>query len=178
MSTPSQPHSDPRIIILMGVSGSGKTTIGQRLANELNWHFYEGDAFHPPSNVDKMRRGIPLTDEDRIPWLQALRQHLHDLLTTSQRAVVTCSALKQAYREWLAEGSPHVSFVYLRGDYDLIRQRLETREDHFMNPDLLPSQFDALEEPEEVLAVDVSEPPHVLARQIQYKLKLTPETKA
>jgi gluconokinase len=174
MSHTPQSHRDLQIIILMGVSGSGKTTIGQRLAKDLGWQFFEGDDFHPQRNVEKMQQGIPLTDEDRLPWLQTLRNRIHDLLATSQRAVVTCSALKQAYRQRLTEGYPQVSFVYLRGDYDLIRRRLKSREHQFMNPDLLTSQFETLEEPEDVPSVDIIEPPDAIVPKIRQMLKLMP----
>jgi gluconokinase len=162
------------IVILMGVSGSGKTTIGQLLAKDLGWPFYEGDDFHPHRNVAKMRGGVPLTDEDRVPWLHALHQLIQDLLTKSQRAVITCSALKQAYRAWVTDGHPHVSMVYLRGNYTLIHQRLQSRKLHFMKADLLASQFSALEEPHDIPFVDIAQSPEVIVQQIKRMLHLTP----
>ena len=130
-----QPKANVRIVILMGVSGSGKTTIGQRLAKDLNWRFYEGDNFHPKTNVDKMRRRIALTDEDRAPWLAALDHLIQDLIQETQSAVIACSALKHAYRVLLEGNRNQVVFVYLKGSYNLIRERLLARKGHFMNPD-------------------------------------------
>jgi gluconokinase len=172
MENTSPSSQDLWIVILMGVSGSGKTTIGQLLAKELGWQFYEGDAFHPRHNVDKMQRGIPLNDEDRMPWLEALRKLIDHLLAQSQRAVITCSALKQTYREGLIEGHPHVTFVYLHGSYKLIHQRLESRDHHFMNPDLLASQFRTLEKPDDVPLANVADPPDVIVDKIIHRLHL------
>src|SRR5262245_16123634 len=137
------------IIILMGVSGVGKTTIGQLLARELNWQFYDGDDFHPQANIDKMKSGIPLSDNDRVVWLTALRTLLDGLLQEQRSAVLACSALKRSYRERLQSDKKNVHFVYLKGDYTLIRQRLQQRHGHFMSTDLLASQFATLEEPQE-----------------------------
>lgn len=170
-SQPGQP-TDVWIVILMGVSGSGKTTIGQLLAKKLDWQFYEGDDFHPRHNVAKMERGMPLNDEDRLPWLEALRKLIHHLLADSQRAVITCSALKEAYREWLIEGHPHVTFVYMHGSFELIHQRLESREHHYMKTNLLASQFKALEEPEGIPSADVTDPPEVIVDKIIHRLQL------
>ena len=164
------PH-DVRIVILMGVTGSGKTTIGRLLAKECNWPFYEGDDFHPTANVEKMRRGMPLTDEDRAPWLDALNHLIRDLIARVQSAVVACSALKQAYRDRLAGNRDEVVFVYLRADYPLARARLLSRKDHFMKVDLLASQFDTLEEPEGVLTVDIAEEPDVIVGRIREALQ-------
>src|SRR5215470_396542 len=147
------------IIILMGVSGSGKTTIGQRLAEALVWPFYDGDQFHPQANVAKMQQGIPLTDEDRWPWLQALRAHIATCIQQGVSAVLTCSALKQVYRDYLLIDETQVQLVYLKGDYDLIHARLAQRHGHFMPPELLASQFAALEEPERAVVVDIGHPP-------------------
>jgi len=134
----------------MGVSGSGKTTIGRLLAQDLGWPFYDGDDFHPQANIDKMRQGIPLTDDDRDAWLTALRQQIETFIDNRQSAVLACSALKQAYRERLRGDRPEVRFIYLKGDYALIRQRLQGRQGHFMKADLLSSQFATLEEPKGV----------------------------
>jgi len=160
------------IIILMGVSGSGKTTIGRLLAQDLGWQFYDGDDFHPQANVDKMRRAIPLTDDDRDSWLTALRHQIDTLIDDHQSAVLACSALKQAYRDRLGGDRPEVHFIYLQGDYALIRQRLQKRQGHFMKADLLASQFDTLEEPEGVPAVDIAQAPEAIVGSIKQALGL------
>jgi carbohydrate kinase (thermoresistant glucokinase family) len=134
-------------IVLMGVSGAGKSTIGVRLARKLGRDFLEGDTFHPPSNVDKMSRGVPLDDDDRRPWLAAIAAAIDDARRARHRVIVTCSALKRSYRAILAAGHEDVAFVYLKGSQDLIAQRLAGRAGHFMPPKLLDSQFAALEEP-------------------------------
>jgi len=143
------------VIILMGVSGVGKTTVGQLLARDLNWPFYEGDDFHPQSNVVKMAQGISLTDDDRWPWLDELHKLIDDLVASGQNAVVACSALREAYRQHLWGGDARVVFVYLKGDYELISSRLAERQEHFMKADLLESQYRTLEEPEGVTTLDV-----------------------
>ena len=158
------------IIILMGVSGSGKTTIGERLAQVLGWPFYDGDQFHPPTNVAKMQQGIPLTDEDRWPWLRALRAHIETWLHRGVSAVLACSALKQAYREHLIIDEAEVKLVYLKGDYDRIHERLAQRRGHFMPPGLLVSQFAALEEPERGIVVDIVHPPETIVALIREQL--------
>jgi gluconokinase len=155
------------ILILMGVAGSGKTTIGQMLAKELSWPFYDGDDFHPPANIDKMSRGVALTDDDRVTWLASLRQLIARLLSKRQSAIITCSALKQSYRQDLKKHDDNVQFVYLKGDRDLIRQRLEQRSGHFMKANLLASQFEALEEPEGVLTVDAANTPQAIIAAIR-----------
>jgi carbohydrate kinase (thermoresistant glucokinase family) len=134
-------------IIVMGVSGAGKSTIASRLAKRLNRMFFEGDSFHPPQNVEKMKRGIPLADEDRLPWLRAIAAHIVDARNAGQQIVVTCSALKRAYRATLADSNADVGFVYLKGGKDLVSRRLAGRVGHFMPPQLLDSQFAALQEP-------------------------------
>jgi len=154
------------IIIIMGVSGAGKTTIGRLLARERAWPFYDGDDVHPPANVEKMRRGIPLTDVDREPWLRTLRELIERLGAEGRSAVIACSALKQSYRERLAAGLPGVRFVYLRGDPALIRQRLAQRHGHFMPAELLQSQLEALEQPHDAIVVDVAAPLEAIVGQI------------
>jgi gluconokinase len=135
------------IVVLMGVTGSGKTTLGRLLADQLGWTFVEGDAFHPHANVDKMHRGEALTDADRAPWLRALRARIDQLAAAGQSAVVACSALKQAYRDVLAAGRPEVVFVHLTAPAAVIRDRLNHRRGHFMPPTLLDSQLATLETP-------------------------------
>src|SRR5687767_14336865 len=135
------------VIILMGVTASGKTTVGRMLAVELAYRFYDADDFHPRANIDKMRRGIALDDADRRPWLKALSDLVRRCLAGHTDAVLACSALKQSYRRSLLI-DPQVRLVYLKADHGLIRQRLRQRQGHFMNPDLLASQFATLEEPQ------------------------------
>lgn len=144
------------IIIVMGVSGSGKTTIGQALAAVLHWSFSDADDFHSPANVEKMKNGIPLTDEDREPWLRSIRTAIEQWRRDEPGHVLACSALKGAYREILGQDDPGVKFVYLQGGFDLICKRLKERRSHFFNPALLRSQFDTLEIPKDALVVDVS----------------------
>ncbi|QLE55366.1 gluconokinase [Nostoc sp. TCL26-01] len=147
------------IILIMGVSGSGKTTIGQQLANSLHWEFRDADSFHSPENIEKMRHGIPLSDEDRIPWLQTLHTAIKNWLQENQNVVLACSALKASYRQFLLLDSNNVKLVYLQGSFTLIQQRLQERQNHFMSEKLLKSQFDTLEEPDNAILVDISQPP-------------------
>jgi len=142
------------VVILMGVTGSGKTTIGVALAESLHWQFIDADDFHPQANVAKMRAGIPLGDADRVPWLASLHSAIGDWLKEGTNVVLACSALKQVYREQLLV-NPNVKLVYLRGSRELISQRLSQRRGHYMDPDLLTSQFAALEEPRDAVVVDV-----------------------
>src|SRR5262252_1376606 len=136
------------INVLMGVTGSGKSTVGKILASQLGWKFVEGDDFHSPKNIEKMRRGEPLNDADRRPWLEAIREVIRTTIDRSENAVIACSALKESYRK-LLQIHGHVSFVYLKASMALIQDRLKNRVGHFMNPDLVQSQFDTLEEPEQ-----------------------------
>jgi gluconokinase len=162
------------IVIVFGVSGAGKTTIGKLLAEELGWQFYEADDFHPRANIEKMRSGLPLTDEDRWPWLERLREQIMRSLAAKENAVLACSALKRVYREHLRV-SGDVKFVFLRGDYALIERQLRRRRGHFMNPALLQSQFADLEEPqpdEDVLTIDLGRSPQELVDEIKAKLNL------
>jgi carbohydrate kinase (thermoresistant glucokinase family) len=147
------------ILVLMGVSGSGKTTIGERLGQRLGWPYLDADDYHPPANVDKMRAGTPLTDADRWPWLARMNALLHERTARGDNAILGCSALKQAYRERLAEGLPDVRWVHLKGSFDLIRSRLEARRHRYMPASLLESQFATLEEPGDALTVDVGATP-------------------
>jgi gluconokinase len=158
------------VIVVMGVSGSGKTTVGKALAEALGAEFAEGDAYHPPANVEKMRRGIPLEDADRWPWLQTLAAQIDRWLSARQTVVLACSALKQSYRDVLARGRAGVRFVHLEGDEALIRARLERRRGHYMPPSLLASQIAALEPPIDAITVDVAGPPEAIAAEIVRQL--------
>jgi gluconokinase len=162
------------IVIIFGVSGAGKTTVGKLLAEDLGWRFYEADDFHPRANIEKMRSGRPLTDEDRWPWLKLVREQITRSLAAKENAVLACSALKRAYRERLRI-SDDVKFVFLRGDYALTEQQLRRRRGHFMNPALLQSQFADLEEPEpdeDVLTIDLGRTSDELVEEIKMKLHL------
>jgi gluconokinase len=145
------------IVLVMGVCGSGKTTVGQALARELGWRFLDADDFHPEANVAKMARGVALIDDDRWPWFDRVVAEMRRLSAMGQHAVVACSALKQAYRDRLAGGG-EVHVVYLKGDAATIEPRLTQRKGHFMPASLLPSQFAALEEPRAAIVVDIAQP--------------------
>jgi gluconokinase len=163
------------IVIIFGVSGAGKTTVGKLLARELGWRFIEADDFHPAANIEKMRNGHPLTDEDRWPWLDSLRKQIEQLLSAGENAVLACSALKRPYRDRLRV-SDKVKFVFLRGDYALVEKQLRRRHGHFMNAALLQSQFDDLEEPqpdEHALTVELGPTPQEIVAEIEAKLNLT-----
>jgi gluconokinase len=163
------------MIIIFGVSGAGKTTIGKLLVRELGWRFIEADDFHPAANIEKMRSGHPLTDEDRWPWLDCLRKQIEQLLSPGENAVLACSALKRAYRDRLRV-SDEVKFVFLRGDYALVEKQLRSRRGHFMNAALLQSQFDDLEEPqpdENILTIELGQTPEEIVARIEAKLNLT-----
>ena len=162
------------IVIIFGVSGAGKTTVGKLLAQQLGWRLLEADDFHPAANINKMRGGHPLTDEDRWPWLERLRQQIERSLAAGENAVLACSALKRAYRDVLRV-SDEVKFVFLRGDYSLIEKQLRSRHRHFMNPDLLQSQFDELEEPqpdEHALTIQLGRTSQAIVEEMQSKLHL------
>ena len=158
------------IVIVMGVSGSGKTTVGKLLAASLNWDFSDADDFHPPANIDKMSRGIPLEDGDRLPWLLQLQTTIERWLLENKNVVLACSALKASYREILCRDKQRMKIVYLKGDFELFAARLKTRENHYMKVDLLSSQFATLEEPEYAIIIDASPTLEVMVRQIENHL--------
>jgi gluconokinase len=169
-ATTAKPSPSSMIVVITGVSGSGKSSIGKRLAEAMNCEFYEGDDYHSRANKEKMQAAIPLTDEDRWPWLAAIRDSISEALVEERNAVVSCSALTQAYRDCLRQ--PGVEFVYLKGDFGLLRERLEKRRGHFFDPKLLASQFAALEEPRGVLTVEATWTPAAIVREIQERLGL------
>lgn len=160
------------VIVVMGVAGSGKTTVGRMLAGELGWTFRDADEFHPPANVEKMSHGIPLTDRDREPWLAAIRAYIDETLSRGDSAVVTCSALKERYRRTIVPDPARVKLVHLAGDFTLIAERLRAREGHFMKPGMLSSQFDDLELPRDALSVDVVPPPETIVAEIRTALSV------
>lgn len=162
----------PKVIVLMGVCGVGKTTVGRRLAAEIGADFQEGDAFHPPENVAKMASGRPLDDQDRAPWLAAMARGIGEWVGRDRPTVLACSALKAAYRDVLAGGRPGVAFVHLTGDPSLIAERMAARTDHYMPPTLLPSQLAILEAPADALTVAIDRAPAELATEIRRRLAL------
>lgn len=180
MSTPAGTSKDtaapdPAVIIVMGVSGSGKSTIGALLASRLRWEFEDADWLHPAANVDKMHHGVPLTDQDRLPWLNAVAAWIDHCRQSGERSVVACSALKRWYRDILIGDRRDVRLVYLKGDEALIARRLATRHEHFMPPSLLHSQFEALEEPgpdENPVVVSIEPRPQQIVGQILSGLPL------
>ena len=159
------------IVIVMGPEGVGKTTVGTLLARELGWQFVDADDFHPPANIEKMARGIPLTDADRAPWLAALHDAIMHWDAERRNVVLACSALERSYRARLAQNAD-VEFVYLKGSYELIAQRIRTREGHFAHEDLLASQFAILEEPQDAITVDASRTPEEIAEEVRKRLGL------
>ena len=158
------------IVVVMGVAGSGKTTVGTMLAEAMHCEFLEGDSLHSAVNVEKMSHGIPLTDIDRAPWLAAIHTRLLDSFRRGKSLVVGCSALKQSYRTVLAEGIP-ITWVYLKGPAALIRSRLQHRTGHYMKANMWASQFAALEEPSDALLVDISQSPGAIVEQILAELR-------
>lgn len=154
------------VVILMGPMGCGKTTVGRLLAQRLHWPFFDGDDFHPEENVEKMRAGTALNDEDRRLWLENLRGHIQGCLRENTSAVLACSALKQAYRDTLGVDQSTVRTVYLKGSFQLLRRRIERRHHPYMNKDLLKSQLDILEEPVGGLTVDIQDAPEAIVKTI------------
>lgn len=157
------------VILLMGVAGSGKTHIGELLADQLDCPFYDGDDYHPPENVAKMRSGTPLDDCDRLLWLRTLAELIGSAVDRCEQAVVACSALKAAYRELLICRS-EVRLVHLKGSIEVIRKRLEVRMHRYMPAALLDSQFNTLEEPEDAVTIDITPPPEAVVSEIRERL--------
>ena len=171
----NEPRPPPAVIVVMGVSGSGKTTIANELARQLGWPFEDGDWFHPPANVEKMHSGVALTDADREPWLRAIARWIDDTRAAGRHGIVASSALKRRYRDVLIGDRPDVRLVYLKGDAPLIARRIATRHEHFMPASLLESQFEALEEPgpdEHPIVVSIEPSPRAIAAQILGALRL------
>ncbi len=162
------------VIVVMGPTGSGKTTIGSLLAQQLGWDFVDADQFHSAANKEKMHQGIPLTDADRAPWLAAIHQQIEQWIAEKRNVVLACSALKQSYRDLLWRGGD-VKLVYLKGSYELIAQRLLTRHGHFADEHILAGQFADLEEPADAITVDISAPPEKIVEEICRRLGLQPK---
>jgi gluconokinase len=161
------------ILIAMGVSGAGKTRIGELLAERLNCAFTDGDAFHSAANKEKMHKGIPLTDDDRWPWLKTIRAAIEEKQRAGETAVFTCSSLKRSYRDVLREGDKDVCFVYLEGSFEVLKERIGTRTGHFFDPRLLQSQLDTLEPPgeDEAIIVSIEHTPEEIVDIVLEKLK-------
>jgi gluconokinase len=157
------------IVIIMGTTGAGKTTIGTMLATQLNWQFADADTFHPPANIEKMSRGIPLTDADRAPWLEAMRKAILEWIAAGKNVVLACSALKRAYRDKLRP-SPEVKIVYLKGDYALFAERIRHRHGHFAGEQILAGQFADLEEPMDAITIDAAQSPEEIVAEIRKRL--------
>jgi gluconokinase len=160
------------VVIIMGATGAGKTTIGTMLAAQLNWQFADADTFHPPANIEKMSKGIPLNDADRAPWLAAMRKAVLEWIAADNNVVLACSALKRAYREEL-RASPEVKIVYLKGTYTLFAERIRHRHGHFAGEGILAGQFADLEEPEDAITVDAAKSPEEIIAEIRRQLGLS-----
>lgn len=157
--------------VIMGVSGTGKSTVGKLLAQRTGWDFYDGDDFHSPANLEKLKSGIALSDQDRLPWLQKLQQLIAEHQKSDRPGILACSALKSQYRQILSQDNLAVTFIYLRGDYEAVQARVQQRQGHFMNPQLLHSQFALLEEPDDALVVDIALTPEEIVAKILYQIQ-------
>lgn len=162
----------PFVVLVMGVAGTGKSTIGEALAHTFGWDFRDADSFHPAANIAKMAAGHPLDDNDRAPWLAAIRDHINATIARGENAVVTCSALKERYRQALGGTSPGLKWIYLHGTPELIHSRLAGRKGHFMKPAMLDSQLAALEPPQAAFGVDIEDAPEVIVARIREHLSL------
>jgi gluconokinase len=157
------------IVIIMGTTGAGKTTVGTMLATQLNWQFADADTFHPPANIEKMSHGIPLTDADRAPWLEAMRKAILEWIAAGKNVVLACSALKRAYRDELRP-SPEVKIIYLKGDYALFAERIRHRHGHFAGEQILAGQFADLEEPTDAITIDAAHSTEEIVAEIRERL--------
>lgn len=160
-----------RFVIVMGVAGCGKTTVGKSLAKHLGWDFYDADDFHPAENIAKMTDGIPLNDADRSPWLASLHILISSCLIQNRPSVLACSALKESYRQQMLAGNDGAQIVFLKGNYDSIWSWLSMRKDHYMKPQMLQSQFETLEEPTNALTLDISKSVNDIVQEILLGLK-------
>jgi gluconokinase len=179
-ATTRRPPTSAAVVIVMGVSGSGKSTVGGLLASRLHWEFEDADWFHPASNIEKMHEGLPLTDEDRGPWLAAIATWIDATRQSTGHGVIACSALKRRYRDVLIGDRNDVRLVYLRGDESVIARRIATRHEHFMPPKLLHSQFEALEEPgpgEFPIVVSIEPPPREIVARVVSALEIAEPTR-
>jgi len=157
---------ETKVVVLIGAMGCGKTTIGQKLAETLGWQFFDADDFHPKQNVEKMRTGTALTDEDRLPWLETLHNEIQSWSGRNQNTILACSALKQAYRNILGVDQVRIITVHLKGSFEQILERLESRNHSYMNNTLLQSQLNTLEEPDDGFTVDISPAPETIVNNI------------
>jgi carbohydrate kinase (thermoresistant glucokinase family) len=176
MRRPSHSRIDTvAVLVVMGVSSSGKTTVATELSRRLHWELADADTFHSAANVHKMASGIPLTDEDRWPWLAAIAAWIDGVRAAGRRGIIACSALKRSYRDLLIGDRSDVRLVYLKGDFDLVARRMKQRHGHYMPAELLQSQFDTLEEPtqdEHPIVVSIDADPSSIAAEIVAQLRL------
>ena len=158
------------IVVIMGVSGSGKTTVGRLLAQRLDWSYYEGDQYHSAANIEKMSKGVSLDDDDRMPWLASIKKEIDKCVESGSDAVIACSALRRTYRLALTASDSDTRFVYLKGDPAIIRQRMKSRDRHYMKASMLESQFASLEEPDDAIVIDIGISPQDIVSCIESEL--------